>query len=138
MQRINPRTKKHASVTCQREKEDLCRKTRSTIRTKRTSIVFTQRKIIFSTITTFLTFLQLKALRIKEGLKKIQGSVLGTMLDFLSKELRRLLDERKAHAMCLLYEREREAREAVEAHRRQLELRRRREHDEMFKQVKSN
>lgn len=57
------------------------------------------------------------------------------MLDFLSKELRRLLDERKAHAMCLLYDRERQMREAAEAHRRQLELRRRQEHDEIFKQV---
>lgn len=59
------------------------------------------------------------------------------MLDFLSKELRRLLDERKAHAMCLLYERERQMREAAESRRRQLELRRRQEHDEIFKQVSS-
>lgn len=77
-----------------------------------------------------------QALRIKEGLKKIQGSVIGTILDFLSKELRRLLEERKAHAMCLLHDRERQIREATEAHRRQLELRRRLEHDEIFKQVK--
>lgn len=80
----------------------------------------------------------LQALRIKEGLKKIQGSVIGTILDFLSKELRRLLEERKAHAMCLLYDRERQMREATEAHRRQLELRRRLEHDEIFKQVKNS
>lgn len=58
------------------------------------------------------------------------------MLDFLSKELRRLLDERKAHAVCLLYERKRIMLEAAESRRRQLELRRRKEHDEMFKQVK--
>lgn len=37
--------------------------------------------------------------------------------------------------MALLYERERRDKEAAEAGRRQVEERRRREHDEMFKQV---
>lgn len=60
---------------------------------------------------------------------------MGTLLDFLNKELKRLLEERKAHAMCLLNERERYIREAAEAGRRQKELRRRREHDEVFKQI---
>ncbi|XP_057661808.1 cilia- and flagella-associated protein 91-like isoform X1 [Diorhabda carinulata] len=69
------------------------------------------------------------------SLGKLQGVVVGSLLDFLNKELRRLLEERKAHAMCLLNERERYVREAIEAGRRQKELRRRREHDEMFKQI---
>lgn len=65
----------------------------------------------------------------------MQGLVVGSLLDFLNKELRRLLDERRAHAICLLAERERHHREAAEAGRRQAELQRRKEHDEMFKQV---
>ncbi|KAJ8975518.1 hypothetical protein NQ317_010633 [Molorchus minor] len=73
--------------------------------------------------------------RLKGSLGRLQGSVVGTLLDFLNKELRRLLEERKVHAMCLLYERERCIREAAEAGRRQKELRRRREHDEIFKQI---
>lgn len=60
---------------------------------------------------------------------------MGSLLDFLNKELRRLLDERRAHAICLLAERERHHREAAEAGRRQVEIQRRKEHDEMFKQV---
>nr|XP_023022297.1 cilia- and flagella-associated protein 91-like [Leptinotarsa decemlineata] len=73
--------------------------------------------------------------RLQGSLGKLQGAVVGTLLDFLNKELRRLLEERKAHAMCLLNERERYIREAAEGGRRQKELRRRREHDEMFKQI---
>ncbi|CAH2016773.1 unnamed protein product [Acanthoscelides obtectus] len=73
--------------------------------------------------------------RLQGMLGKLQGVVVGTLLDFLNKELRRLLEERKAHAMCLVNERERYIREAAEAGRRQKELRRRREHDEMFKQI---
>lgn len=71
------------------------------------------------------------------ALNRLQGAVIGSLLDFLNKELRRLLDERRAHAMCLLAERERYNREAAEAGRRQGELQRRREHDEMFKQVRN-
>ncbi|CAG9841218.1 unnamed protein product [Diabrotica balteata] len=73
--------------------------------------------------------------KLQGSLGKLQGVVVGSLLDFLNKELRRLLEERKAHAMCLLNERERYVREAIEAGRRQKELRRRREHDEMFKQI---
>ncbi|GLV42597.1 uncharacterized protein CBL_03336 [Carabus blaptoides fortunei] len=72
---------------------------------------------------------------LEEILNKLQGTVVGTLLDFLNKELVRLLDERKAHAMALLYERERRDKEAAEAGRRQVEIRRRKEHDEMFKQI---
>lgn len=73
--------------------------------------------------------------KLQGTLGKLQGSVVGTLLDFLNKELRRLFEERKVHAMCLINERERYIREAAEAGRRQKELRRRREHDEMFKQI---
>ncbi|KAK5637774.1 hypothetical protein RI129_000045 [Pyrocoelia pectoralis] len=72
---------------------------------------------------------------LKESLNKLSSNVVGTLLDFLNKELRRLLDERRIHAMCLAFERERHNREAAEAGRRQAELRRRKEHDEIFKQV---
>lgn len=47
----------------------------------------------------------------------------------------RLEDERRAHAFALLAERERCMREAAEAGTRQLERNRRREFDEMFKQM---
>jgi len=47
----------------------------------------------------------------------------------------RLEDERRAHAFALLAERERCMREAAEAGRRQAECNRRREFDEMFKQI---
>lgn len=60
------------------------------------------------------------------------------MLDYLPyhlQELVRLEDERRAHAFALLVERERCMREAAEAGRRQLERNRRREFDEMFKQI---
>ncbi|CAG9855816.1 unnamed protein product [Phyllotreta striolata] len=73
--------------------------------------------------------------RLQGSLGQLQGVVVGSLLDFLNKELRRLLEERKAHAMCLYHERERYKKEAVEAGRRQKELRRRKEHDEMFKQI---
>ncbi|KAF5272323.1 hypothetical protein FQA39_LY07924 [Lamprigera yunnana] len=72
---------------------------------------------------------------LREALNKLSSNVVGTLLDFLTKELRRLMEERRVHAMCLAFERERKLREAAEAGRRQLELRRRLEHDEMFKQI---
>ena len=58
------------------------------------------------------------------------------MLDFLSKELIRLQEERRIHAFSMLAERERRIREAEESGRRQVEERRRREEDEIFKQVR--
>ena len=57
------------------------------------------------------------------------------MLDFLSKELVRLEEERRIHAFALLAERRRRIREAEEAGKRQIEERRRRQDDEIFKQV---
>ncbi|XP_063229726.1 cilia- and flagella-associated protein 91-like isoform X1 [Bacillus rossius redtenbacheri] len=65
----------------------------------------------------------------------VQGREIGSTLDFLSSELCRLLDERRAHAFALMAERERHRREAAEAGRRQAEEARRREHDQMFAQV---
>ncbi|KAJ8283072.1 hypothetical protein COCON_G00055910 [Conger conger] len=59
----------------------------------------------------------------------------GDMLDFLSKELQRLQEERRIHAFTLLAERHRRMREAEESGRRQAEERRRREEDEIFRQV---
>ncbi|XP_017771102.1 PREDICTED: protein MAATS1-like [Nicrophorus vespilloides] len=68
-------------------------------------------------------------------LKKLSANVVGTLLDFLNKELARLHKERACHAMTLLVNRERIKREAAEAGKRQKELRRRKEHDEIFKQT---
>uniref|UniRef100_A0A3P8ZHK7 Cilia- and flagella-associated protein 91 n=1 Tax=Esox lucius TaxID=8010 RepID=A0A3P8ZHK7_ESOLU len=63
------------------------------------------------------------------------GAELADMLDFLSKELIRLQEERRIHAFSLLAERDRRRREAEESGRRQVEETRRREEDEIFKQV---
>jgi len=56
-------------------------------------------------------------------------------LIYYFQELVRLEEERRAHAFALLAERERCMREAAEAGRRQLERSRRREFDEMFRQI---
>uniref|UniRef100_UPI003AABEBDA cilia- and flagella-associated protein 91 isoform X2 n=1 Tax=Centroberyx gerrardi TaxID=166262 RepID=UPI003AABEBDA len=63
------------------------------------------------------------------------GAELVDLLDTLSKELIRLQEERRIHAFTLLAERERRLREAEESGRRQVEQRRRREQDEIFRQV---
>ncbi|CAH2062434.1 unnamed protein product, partial [Iphiclides podalirius] len=63
------------------------------------------------------------------------GGAVAAALDFLEKELRRLKMERRQHAFILIALREKSMREAAEAGRRQKEEHRRREHDEMFKQV---
>ncbi|CAH8593883.1 unnamed protein product [Schistosoma curassoni] len=60
---------------------------------------------------------------------------LANMLDFLSKELDRLIEERRIHALVLIAERQRRIREAEECGTRQKEERRRREQDEIFKQL---
>ncbi|XP_011867141.1 PREDICTED: protein MAATS1-like [Vollenhovia emeryi] len=73
--------------------------------------------------------------RVCEILDSLEGKTVCGTLDFLSKELVRLEDERRAHAFALLAERERCMREAAEAGRRQAERNRRREFDEMFKQI---
>jgi hypothetical protein len=60
---------------------------------------------------------------------------MGDMLDYLSKELIRLQEERRIAAFAMLAERQRRLREAEESGLRQVEERRRREQDEFFKQV---
>ncbi|TNN04295.1 hypothetical protein fugu_001324 [Takifugu bimaculatus] len=63
------------------------------------------------------------------------GAELHHLLDTLSKELIRLQEERRIHALVLLAERDRRLREAEESGRRQVEERRRREEDQIFRQV---
>jgi hypothetical protein len=72
---------------------------------------------------------------VEEGLAALEGESLGDTLDFLTKELVRLQEERRIQAFSILAERQRRIREAEESGQRQLEERRRREHDEIFKQV---
>lgn len=73
----------------------------------------------------------------EKHLARIEGRALANMLDFLSKELIRLQEERRIHAFAMLAERQRRMREAEESGRRQVEERRRREEDEIFKQARS-
>ncbi|KAF4109358.1 cilia- and flagella-associated protein 91 [Onychostoma macrolepis] len=73
--------------------------------------------------------------QIESYVSGLSGGVIVDMLDFLSKELVRLQEERRIHAFTLLAERDRRIREAEESGRRQIEERRRREEDEIFKQV---
>ncbi|XP_074449911.1 cilia- and flagella-associated protein 91 isoform X3 [Larus michahellis] len=72
---------------------------------------------------------------VENHLAKEEGRVLANMLDFLSKELVRLQEERKIHAFVMLAERQRRMREAEESGQRQVEERWRQEEDEIFKQV---
>ncbi|CAG5116047.1 unnamed protein product [Candidula unifasciata] len=72
---------------------------------------------------------------VDESLAELESKSLGEMFDFLSKELIRLQEERRIHAFTMLAERHRRIREAEESGRRQWEIRRRREEDEIFKQV---
>lgn len=69
-------------------------------------------------------------------LQTMEGEAIGDMLDYLSKELIRLQEERRIAAFAMLAERQRRLREAEESGLRQVEERRRREHDELFKQVR--
>jgi len=57
------------------------------------------------------------------------------MLDFLDKEMIRLLDERKIHSLILLAERDRRKKEALEGGRRFHEEEKRRFNDEVFRNV---
>lgn len=76
-----------------------------------------------------------KELLVDEAMSQLEGSSLADTMDFLSKELVRLQEERRIHAFSMLAERQRRIREAEESGRRQVEERRRREEDEVFKQV---
>lgn len=71
----------------------------------------------------------------KDGSEQPAASHLGERLDFLTKELLRLQEERRIAAYVMLAERERRIREAEESGRRQREERIRRTEDEMFKQM---
>ncbi|XP_072290354.1 cilia- and flagella-associated protein 91-like [Eucyclogobius newberryi] len=74
-----------------------------------------------------------------EQLEALQARAVGTeleyMFDTLSKELIRLQQERRIHAFTLLAERDRRVREAEESGQRQVEERRRKEEDDIFRQV---
>ncbi|XP_036739347.2 cilia- and flagella-associated protein 91 isoform X2 [Manis pentadactyla] len=76
-----------------------------------------------------------KVLLVENHLAGLEGSVLADMFDFLSKELVRLQEERRIHAFAMLAERQRRMREAQESGRRQVEQRRLREEDQIFKEV---
>ncbi|KAL9866011.1 cilia- and flagella-associated protein 91 isoform 2-T5 [Geothlypis trichas] len=78
---------------------------------------------------------QLSAL--ERDLAIVEGRALANMLDFLAKELVRLQEEQKIHALLMLAERHRRMREAEESGRRQLEESRRHEEDELFRQSNS-
>ncbi|KAJ3279411.1 Cilia- and flagella-associated protein 91, partial [Borealophlyctis nickersoniae] len=65
----------------------------------------------------------------------LQAEYVGRTLDFLTKELVRLREERRIAAMVKLAERTRRMREAEESGRRQAEIKRRREEDEIFRQI---
>ncbi|XP_010628323.1 cilia- and flagella-associated protein 91 isoform X2 [Fukomys damarensis] len=72
---------------------------------------------------------------LENHLAGLEGRALADMLDFLSKELVRLQEERRIHAFAMLAERQRRTREAEESGRRQCEQRRLQEEDQMFKEV---
>ncbi|XP_051870425.1 cilia- and flagella-associated protein 91 [Pristis pectinata] len=78
---------------------------------------------------------QQKHSTMEDYLSHMEGRVLADMFDFLNKELQRLQEERRIHAIVMLAERRRRIREAEESGLRQVEQRRRREEDEIFKQV---
>lgn len=72
---------------------------------------------------------------VRDGSEQPVVAHLGQRLDFLTKELVRLEEERRVAAYVMLAERERRIREAEESGRRQREERIRRTEDEMFKQM---
>uniref|UniRef100_A0A8C5KFN2 Cilia- and flagella-associated protein 91 n=1 Tax=Jaculus jaculus TaxID=51337 RepID=A0A8C5KFN2_JACJA len=72
---------------------------------------------------------------IEGHLAGVEGKALADMFDFLSKELVRLQEERRVHAFAMLAERQRRMREAEESGRRQVEQRRLRQEDQIFKEV---
>ncbi|XP_069744579.1 cilia- and flagella-associated protein 91 isoform X2 [Narcine bancroftii] len=80
-------------------------------------------------------FQQQKHSVMEDYLSHLESRVLADMFDFLNKELLRLQEERRVHAIVMLAERRRRIREAEESGLRQVEERRRREEDEIFKQV---
>ncbi|CAL8111648.1 unnamed protein product [Orchesella dallaii] len=72
---------------------------------------------------------------VEEVVGHLEGETLAKMIDFLDKEMVRLIDERKIHALILLAERERKLKEAAEGGKRFQEEEVRRANDEIFKQI---
>ncbi|XP_065845847.1 cilia- and flagella-associated protein 91-like [Oscarella lobularis] len=73
--------------------------------------------------------------RVDKVVEDLAGGHLGDALDYLSKELVRLQEERRVHAFAMMAERVRRMREAEESGMRQVEERRRRTEDEIFRQL---
>merc|ERR1712216_14867 len=78
---------------------------------------------------------QLREKAFEGVLESIQGSVISSTLDQLSKELLRFQQERRIAAMVKLAEKDRQLRQAQESGRRQAEERLREREDEMFRQI---
>jgi hypothetical protein len=78
---------------------------------------------------------QLREKAFEGVLESIQGSVISSTLDQLSKELLRFQQERRIAAMVMLAEKDRRLRQAQESGRRQAEERLREREDEMFRQI---
>lgn len=77
--------------------------------------------------------------QVNEALQEAEGSSMYFLLDFLGKELLRLQDEKKSHALYMLAERERHRREAAESGRRQVENEQRKMNEEIYRNIlKSN
>jgi len=78
---------------------------------------------------------QLREKAFEGVLESVQGSVISSTLDQLSKELLRFQQERRIAVMVKLAERDRQLRQAQESGRRQAEERLREREDEMFRQI---
>merc|ERR1719486_166803 len=78
---------------------------------------------------------QLREKAFEGVLESIQGSVISSTLDQLSKELLRFQQERRIAAMVKLAEKDRQLRQAQESGRRQAEERLREREEEMFRQI---
>ncbi|CAG5120680.1 unnamed protein product [Candidula unifasciata] len=72
---------------------------------------------------------------VNDALQELESKSVGECLDFLSKELLRLEEERRIHAFAIICERQRRERELAEGRIRQQEMRRRDEEDEIFKEI---
>ncbi|KAJ8679268.1 hypothetical protein QAD02_015055 [Eretmocerus hayati] len=73
--------------------------------------------------------------RANEILEALEGKTISKMLTFLTEELKRLQDEKRAHALALLAERERLKKRIEQSSKEQRELNRRRELDEMYRHI---
>uniref|UniRef100_T1IS81 Cilia- and flagella-associated protein 91 n=1 Tax=Strigamia maritima TaxID=126957 RepID=T1IS81_STRMM len=76
-----------------------------------------------------------KETELESVIESLVGDKVAQILDYLSKELIRLQDERRIHALAILAERQRRLRQAEESGLRQTEERRRREEQEIFRNI---